>query len=324
MKNNGIYAESDGDKTKDDVAGSDGVAKETKQIANITLNPGETAIVTYTAVIRDEAKEYLAAAAADSDSLDDQGKDTNRKYQKNKTDDKDGYWNTAYCENVTYPNPEKPDEPGTLEPKEDVAQTPVQKPEIGTSLADGEGNKTVVAAKKTVLVDTIAYKALDPSKWYVFTGALMVKDTKEPLVENGHPIEVTSEPFQPKEPDGTAAVTFVIDTTDMAGKELVAFETAYRLNEYQERADMSKIEKTVVAEHKDLNDQGQTVKIKKPKETPKEAPKTPTPKTPNPGTPDTPKTGDERDPWVWIGLLAAGAAMLGGSVLLLRRSGSDK
>ncbi|MBQ3428686.1 MAG: VaFE repeat-containing surface-anchored protein, partial [Mogibacterium sp.] len=126
-------------------------------IANITLEPGEKAVVTYTAVISDDAKEYLAAAAKDSDSLDDKGHDINREYQKNKTDDHDGYWNTAYCDNVTYPNPDNPDEPGTLEPKDDVAQTPVQKPEIGTSLADGAGTKTVAAAKVSQLIDSITY-----------------------------------------------------------------------------------------------------------------------------------------------------------------------
>ena len=296
-------------------------SKEAKQIANITLNPGETAVVTYTAVIKDEAKEYLAAAAADSDSLDDQGKDTNKDYQKNKTDDKDGYWNTAYCENVTYPNPEKPNEPGTLEPKEDVAQTPVQKPEIGTTLADDEGSKSVVASDKTILVDTIAYKALDPSKWYTFTGTLMVKDTKDPLVENGRPIEVTSEPFKPEQPDGTAAVTFVVNTENLAGKELVAFETAYRLEGYEEGSDLGKTEKTVVAEHKDINDAGQTVKItEKAKDTPKETPKKSTPKEQAPSTSgDTPKTGDDRNPWIWICLMGAGIVTLGGSFALFRK-----
>ena len=312
---------SDGETADAGSADTGDVQEAPKQIANITLHPGETAVVTYTAVIKDEAKEYLAAAAADSDSLDDQGKDTNQKYQKNETDDEDGYWNTAYCENVTYPNPENPDESGTLEPKEDVAQTPVQTPEIGTTLEDDEGNKAVVASDKTILIDTIAYKALDPTKWYQFTGILMVKDTKEPLVENGSPIEVTSEPFKPEEPDGTAAVTFVIDTTNLAGKELVAFETAYRLNDYEEGADVTKIEKTIVAEHKDLGDEGQTVKItEKPKDTPKETPKKSTPKESTPGTSgDTPKTGDDRNPWIWIGLMGAGLAMLSGSLVLLRK-----
>ena len=318
--------ESSAENEADVSTGSDGLVQDGKddeekadQIANITLNPGETAIVTYTAVIRDEAKEYLAAAAKDSDSLDDHDKDTNKRYQKNKTDDQDGYWNTAYCENVTYPNPDNPDEPGKLEPKEDVAQTPVQEPEIGTTLADDKGNKSVATAKKTVLVDTIAYKGLDTSKWYVFKGSLIVKDTKEPLVENGKPIEVTSEPFKPKESEGTAAVTFVIDTTDLGGKELVAFETAYRLNDYKQDEDITKVVKTVVAEHKDINDTGQTVKVVKVTKKPPEK-TTETPKTPTPGTSTgTPKTGDERNPWIWLGLMALGVAACGGSVFIFRR-----
>ena len=83
---------------------------------------------------------------------------------------------------------------------------------------------------------------------------------------------------------------------------------------------MDKIEKTVVAEHKDLNDEGQTVKIETPKDTPKETPEKSTPKKSTPGTSgDTPKTGDTRNPWIWLGLMAAGVAALAGSLLLLRR-----
>ena len=87
---------------------------------------------------------------------------------------------------------------------------------------------------------------------------------------------------------------------------------------------MDKIEKTVVAEHKDINDEGQTVKITEaPKDTPKETPK----KTTTPSTPgtsgDTPKTGDERNPWIWLGFMAAGVVALGSSVLLLRRRGNQ-
>ena len=223
---------------------------------------------------------------------------------------------------MTYRDPENPDEPGTLEPKDDVAQTPVQKPEIGTTLADEKGNKSVAAGKKTVLVDTIAYKGLDPSKWYVFAGTLMVKDTKEPYAENGKKLEVTSEPFKPEKSEGTAAVTFVIDTTDLAGKELVAFETVYRLNDYKEGDDLTKAGKTVVAEHKDIEDSGQTVKvIKVTRNTPEKT--TETPKTLGaPGTSTgTPKTGDDRNPWIWLGMIAGGLAVLSGSVLLFLRHG---
>ena len=267
-------------------------------VANITLEPDEKAVVTYTAIVSDDAKEYLAAAAKDSDSKDEKGNDINREYQKNKTDDHDGYWNTAKCDKVTYPNPDKPEEPGTLEPKDDVAQTPVQKPEIGTSLSDGAGKKTVAAAKDTQLIDTITYKGLDPSKWYVFEGTLMVKDIGDPLVEHGHEVTVWSEPFQPKKPNGSAKISFIIDTTNLDGKELVAFETAYRVNDYKEGEELSKFTVTKVAEHKDLKDEGQTVKVSK------EAKRVP------------PKTGDNNMLWLYGGLFAA--AMTSMLVLVIK------
>ncbi len=185
---------------------------------------------------------------------------------------------------MTYPNPEKPEEPGKLEPKKDVAQTPVQKPVIGTSLANGKGDKTVAAAKDTQLIDTIAYIGLDTSKWYVFEGTLMVKDSGDPLVEHGKPVTVMSEPFKPSKPNGTAKVSFIIDTTELDGKELVAFENCYRLNEYKKGDDVSKADKTLVADHKDINDGGQTVKVSK---TAKSVP---------------PKTGDSTLIWLYVGL----------------------
>ena len=264
--------------------------------ANITLEPGEKAVVTYTAVVNDNAKEYLAAKAKDSDSLDDKGHDINREYQKNKTDDKDGYWNTAECDNVTYPNPDNPDEPGTLEPKDDVAQTPVQTPEIGTTLTGDKKAKEVDPCKETTLTDVVEYKALDPSKWYMIEGTLMVKDTGDPLVEHGHEVTVWSEPFQPKKPNGKVEVTFVIDTRNLKGKELVAFETAYRINDYKEGDDLSKYTVTQVAEHKDINDEGQTVLVKD-----------------GPEVSPPPKTGDNTMLWLY-GVLFAGAF---GSMLAL-------
>ena len=232
-----------------------------KHVANITIHPGEKAVVAYTAKVKDEAKQYLAAKAKDSDSKDKKGKDTNRTYQANKPDDRDGYWNTAECTNVTYPNPENPEEPGRLKPKNDVAQTPVQKPEIGTTLTDKDGNKEVVKSEKTTLVDIVEYKGLDTSKWYIISGTLMVKETGDPLVEHGEPITMASKPFNPWRKNGKVKVEFEVDTSGLVGKELVAFETAYRLDGYKKGDDIEKTVKVIVAEHKDLNDKGQTVKI---------------------------------------------------------------
>ena len=284
-----------------------------KNIANITLNPGEKATVTYTAKVSDDAKEYLAAAAKDSDSLDEKNHDTNRVYQKNKTDDKDGYWNTAKCENVTYPNPENPDEPGTLEPKDDVAQTPVQKPSIGTTLTDDKGKKEVVTSKETKLVDTVEYTGLDKTKWYIITGTLMVKDTGDPLVENGKEITITSEPFKPHKANGKQKITFTINTKGLEGKELVAFETAYRLDGYKKGDDISKTPKTEIASHKDLADEGQTVKIVKED------------KPGSLGTPGKsyPKTGDNAKIGLFAGILLASAAALIALLIRRKRAAAD-
>ena len=262
--------------------------------ANITLEPSEKAVVTFTAVVSDNAKEYLAAKAKDSDSLDAKGNDINREYQKNETDDQDGYWNTAKCDNVTYPNPDNPDEPDTLEPKDDVAQTPVQKPEIGTTLTGNKKAKEVDPCKETTLTDVVEYKALDPSKWYMVEGTLMVKDTGDPLVEHGHEVTVWSEPFQPKKPNGKVRAIFVIDTTGLKGKEIVAFETAYRINDYKDGEDLSKFTLTQVAEHKDLKDEGQTVLVKD-----------------GPVVSPPPKTGDNTMLWLYGGLFVAAMGSLG-------------
>ena len=121
----------------------------------------------------------------------------------------------------------------------------------------------------------------------------MVKDSGDPLVEHGKPVTVMSEPFKPVRPDGTAKVSFIIDTTNLDGKELVAFENCYRLNEFKKGDDVSKADKTVVADHKDLNDEGQTVKVSK------EAKSVP------------PKTGDNTMLWLYGGLfIAAFGSML--------------
>jgi hypothetical protein len=119
-------------------------------------------------------------------------------------------------------------------------------------------------------------------------GTLMVKDTGDPLVEHGHEVTVWSEPFKPKKPNGKVEVTFVIDTRNLNGKELVAFETAYRINDYEEGKDLSETTLTQVAEHKDLNDEGQTILVKD-----------------GPEVSPPPKTGDNTMLWLYGGLFTA-------------------
>lgn len=79
---------------------------------------------------------------------------------------------------------------------------------------------------------------------------------------------------------------------------------------------MSEVDKVLVASHRDLNDKSQTVKVtEKPKETSKDKPNKEAPKKSTQASSvsngDTPKTGDERNPWLWIGVILAGLVFLG-------------
>ena len=171
-----------------------------------------------------------------------------------------------------------------------------EKPKIGTTLTDGKGKKEIVSSEETTLVDEVAYEGLYTDQWYVITGTLMVKETGDPLVEKGKEITVTSEPFKPWRSKGKQKITFKINTKGLEGKELVAFETAYRLDGFKKGDDLKKAKKTKVAEHKDINDKGQTVKIVKPETPTREG---------------GPKTGDNTKIALWIFALLASAGMLG-------------
>ena len=138
---------------------------------------------------------------------------------------------------------------------------PTEEPSIGTTLTDKNGKKETITSEKTILVDTVEYKGLDTAKWYIVTGELIVKDTKDPLVENGKKVTAVSKPFRPAKSSGKTAVTFEVNTSKLQGKELVAFETAYRLDGYKKGEDVKKTKKEKIAEHKDINDKGQTVTV---------------------------------------------------------------
>ena len=177
------------------------------------------------------------------------------------------------------------------------------KPEIGTYLTDKDGHKSTTASKRTVLVDKVKYKNLDTKKWYRFKGMLMVKSTGKAVTVNGKKVIAYSKTFKPKKTNGTVNVKFRFDSRKYAGKELVAYEVAYEVDGE---------EMTKVAEHKDLNDQAQIVKIEKPEEPDKPENPTPPTKTRTPG----PKTGDNNKIGLLIGLLAASVAAL---IALIRK-----
>ena len=121
--------------------------------------------------------------------------------------------------------------------------------EIGTK-ATVEGEKEVDPLDKVTLTDTVSYTGLVPGKEYKVTGVLMDKKTGEKLLVNGK--EITAETtFIAETRNGSVDVTFIFDATGLHGKEVVVFENLYREN-------------VLLATHADINDEGQTVKIKNP------------------------------------------------------------
>lgn len=121
--------------------------------------------------------------------------------------------------------------------------------EIGTK-ATVEGEKEVDPLDKVTLTDTVSYTGLVPGKEYRATGVLMDKETGEKLLVDGK--EITAETvFVPETKNGSVDVTFIFDATGLHGKEIVVFEDLYREN-------------VLLATHADINDEGQTVKIKNP------------------------------------------------------------
>lgn len=125
----------------------------------------------------------------------------------------------------------------------------VKTPEIGTT-ANFEGEKEIDPLDKVTLTDTVSYKDLTPGKEYRVTGVLMDKSNGKELLINGE--KVTAEAtFIATEASGSVDVTFTFNATGLHGKEIVTFEDLYREN-------------VLLATHADINDEGQTVKIKNP------------------------------------------------------------
>ena len=119
-------------------------------------------------------------------------------------------------------------------------------PEIGTTLKDDQGLKTV-DAKPITLVDTVSYKNLKPGTEYTVSGRLMDKETGNEL----SPAVTATTKFTPTSANGTVDIKFTLDASKLGGKKVVAFEKVSEGG-------------NVVASHEDINDEGQTVTVKKP------------------------------------------------------------
>lgn len=119
-------------------------------------------------------------------------------------------------------------------------------PKVRTSARDVRTNsRNAQPAEETIVVDSIFYANLTPGQEYTVEGTLMDKETKSPLLENGEQITAETN-FTPESDSGTVDVTFSFDSSALAGKTAVAFESVTREGEE-------------VAAHKDIHYEGQTI-----------------------------------------------------------------
>ena len=86
----------------------------------------------------------------------------------------------------------------------------------------------------------------------------MDKETVEPLLTGGK--TVTAEAvFTPVASNGSVGVTFVFDASALSGKTTVVFEELFVLTDTD--SDGKKDKEDLIAEHKDIHDEGQSVKL---------------------------------------------------------------
>lgn len=147
------------------------------------------------------------------------------------------------CEKLTYGDYVA----ATEEDMENKDQT-IYFPEIHTTATDSEtADHLTLADSRAVITDTVTYTNLLKGETYTLSGVLIDKDTGKELLVDGEP--VTQEmAFTAGRASGTKKLKFEFDTTGLAGKSFVVYETLT-------------LEDVEVAEHKDINDEGQTIHI---------------------------------------------------------------
>mgnify|MGYP000274823666 FL=1 len=124
---------------------------------------------------------------------------------------------------------------------------------IHTTAADkATGEKSIVAGKSVTIVDTVILDGLTKGTKYQLKGWQMVKSENAQLLIAGEPVE-SDYTFTAKKSEMEVEVSYTFNASALGGKDLVTFEELYDLSNPDEPIK--------VAEHKDIEDDGQTVRI---------------------------------------------------------------
>ena len=128
-------------------------------------------------------------------------------------------------------------------------------PEIKTTATDkSDGDHEAYATSNVTITDAVKYENLLPGTSYKVEGTLMDKETGKAILVNGKEVKAEAS-FTPEESSGTVNVDFTFNASSLGGKSVVVFEKLYTA------------EGKEIANHEDINDEGQTVKLVTPPKT---------------------------------------------------------
>jgi uncharacterized surface anchored protein len=237
----------------DKVINADGKVKLVDKVAFENLTPGDS--YTLNGVLTSEGNEILVdgkkvtATTTFKPTSKNGTTDVTFEFDASKLDDKTLSKVTAFEELL--------DAKGQIiadhkNPDDDNQTVKIHYPKIGTTLTTDSGDKVIFANGKVKLVDTIQFENLTEGETYTANGTLTA-DGKEILVDGKEVKGSTT--FTPEETTGTVKVTFEFDATKLDDKTLT------KVTAFEEILNASG---SLVADHKNPDDEKQTVKIYRP------------------------------------------------------------
>ena len=124
---------------------------------------------------------------------------------------------------------------------------------IHTTATDKKtGEKVIVAGKKVTIVDTVTLNGLEEGRKYQLKGWQILKEENAELLIDGKRVE-SDYTFVADSEKMKVEISYTFDASELGGQNLVTFEELYDLKNPEEPVK--------VAEHKDIDDEGQTVLI---------------------------------------------------------------
>lgn len=123
---------------------------------------------------------------------------------------------------------------------------------IHTTATSKDGEKSIIAGKEVTIIDTVKLDGLMKGTKYQLKGWQMIKDENAELIIDGKRVE-NDYIFVADDEEMKVENAYTFNASVLGGKNLVTFEELYDLSD--------KDEPIKVAEHKDIEDDGQTVLI---------------------------------------------------------------